>query len=219
MEKAYDTVYQPAMWQILRIYDVPDALIFVLMKLYLDIFIKLKGCGKNIRITSTVCFKHGKNLAPILFVLFINALGESISPEWERAGIEVTMIQYYKQDQPKEARHGHSPATGASQGDPLEFFNSYYVNDSYFLTLSGSAVEKATSLIINHFRRFLLKIHFGIRYYGKAPNTEAMFIPGMHRGYKKYTNISLDLVADINLDSEFLESSQIRFVECFKYLG
>ena len=46
---------------------VPDALILVLRKLYLDIVIEVKGCGKNVRILSTVGVKQGDNLAQILF--------------------------------------------------------------------------------------------------------------------------------------------------------
>ena len=36
-------------WQILQRYGVPYALISVLTKLYSDIFIELKVCGKNFR--------------------------------------------------------------------------------------------------------------------------------------------------------------------------
>ena len=61
-------------------YGVPDALKSVLRKLYSKIFIKIKGCGKNIRIPSTVAIEQGDNLALILFVFFVNAVGESISP-------------------------------------------------------------------------------------------------------------------------------------------
>ena len=65
-EKAYDTV-EPIMWQVLQRFGVPDELIFVLRKLYSDIVINLKGCGKNVRILSTVGVKQGDNLAQILF--------------------------------------------------------------------------------------------------------------------------------------------------------
>ena len=82
MEKAYDTVDWPVMRQILWRYGVPDALILVPRKLYLEISIKLKVCGKNVRIPSTVGIWQGDNLASIIFVLFINAVGGFISPKW-----------------------------------------------------------------------------------------------------------------------------------------
>ena len=46
-----------------------------------------------------------------------------------------------------------------------------------------------------------------------------MIIPGLHQGYKKYSEIHSDLVTDIDLDSDFPERSHISFVEFFKYLG
>ena len=59
-----------------------DALIPVLRNLYSYIAIELKGCGNNVRIPSTVGVDQGKNITPIIFVFFINNVGESISPEW-----------------------------------------------------------------------------------------------------------------------------------------
>ena len=171
LEKSYDTVDWPVMWQILRIYSVPDALILVLRKLYSEIFIEPKGYGKNTSIPSTVSVKQGNNLDPILFFFFINAVGESILPEWEQAGIEAPMIQYYKQDYPKYDHHGHSTTTGVRQGEPLRFFKSYYVKNSDFLTISRRDAEKATSLIVKHFHWLGIKIHFGIRSTGKASKT------------------------------------------------
>ena len=41
----------------------------------------------------------------------------------------------------------------------------------------------------------------------------------MHQGYKNYSEIPPDLVADIILDPVFPERYHISFVECFKYLG
>ena len=129
------------------------------------------------------------------------------------------MIQYYNQYHLKEARHVHSPTTGVRQGDPLEFFKFYCVNNSTFFTISSHDAEKSTSLIVEHFRQSGLKIHFGIRSAGKASKTEAMIIPGLHQGYKKYSEIHSDLVADIDLDSDFPDIYHIILVECFKYLG
>ena len=85
----------------------------------------------------------------------------------------------------------------------MVLFNSHSVDDSAFFPLSRRDAEKATSLIVDHFRRFGLKIHVGIRYSVKASKKEAMFIPRSHLCYNKYSNIPSDLVAGINLDSKF----------------
>ena len=92
LENAYNMVDQPLMWQIMRIYAVPNALILVLRNKYLFIVIKFKDCGKNVRIPSNVGLKQVNNLAPIRFVFFINDVGDSISPDWERSGIKAPMI-------------------------------------------------------------------------------------------------------------------------------
>ena len=126
----------PVMRQILWIYGLPDALILVLRKPYSDIVLKLKDCDNNVRILSTVAVKQGENLAPIIFVFFIDAVGESILPDWERSGIKAPIIQYYNQYHPKEARHVHSPNTGVRQVEPLAFFKPYCVDNSGLLTLS-----------------------------------------------------------------------------------
>ena len=89
------------------------------------------------------------------------------------------------------------------QVEPLVFFESYYVDNSYLLTLSRREAEKATSLVVKNFYRFGLKIHFDIRSAGKASKTEAFFIPKLHRGYKSYSEIPPYLVADIDLDPKF----------------
>ena len=57
LDKAYDTVDWPVMWQILRRYGVLEELILVLRNMYLYIVTKIKGCGKNVRIPSTVGVK------------------------------------------------------------------------------------------------------------------------------------------------------------------
>ena len=56
----------------------PEELIFVLRKLYTDTTMQLKGFGKGFTTPSTVGVKQGDNLAPVLFIFFINAVAESI---------------------------------------------------------------------------------------------------------------------------------------------
>ena len=48
----------------------------------MGIVVNLKDCSNNFRITSTAGIKKGDDLALIIFVLFINAVGEFISPKW-----------------------------------------------------------------------------------------------------------------------------------------
>ena len=48
-------------------------------------------------------------MVPVLFIFFINAVAESIEPEWEEAGIEVPWLSSYSDNDAKqEKRHDHS---------------------------------------------------------------------------------------------------------------
>ena len=90
--KAYDTVDRELLWKIMARYGCPEELTFVLRKLYTNITVQLKGFGKGFTIPSTVGVKQGDNLAPVLFIFFINAVAESIEPEWKEADIEVPWL-------------------------------------------------------------------------------------------------------------------------------
>ena len=59
-------------------YGCPEDLIFVLRKLYTHITVQLKEFGKGFTVPSTVGVKQGDNLAPVLFIFFINAVADNI---------------------------------------------------------------------------------------------------------------------------------------------
>ena len=116
----------------------PEELIFVLRKLYTDVTIELKGFGKGFTTPSTVGVKQGDNLAPALFIFFINAVAESVEPEWEEAGTEVPWLSSYSDNGAKqEKRHGHSAKVGKRQ-KVFDFFLSYYVNDAALTSMKSS---------------------------------------------------------------------------------
>lgn len=89
MVKAYDTVDRELLWKIMARYGCPEELIVVLRKLYTDITVQLKGHGKKATIPSSVGVKQGDNLAPVLFVFFINTAAQSIEEEWKAADFDV----------------------------------------------------------------------------------------------------------------------------------
>ena len=218
--KAYDTVDRELLWKIMSRYGCPEELIFVLRKLYTDITIELKGYGKGFTIPSTVGVKQGDNLAPVLFIFFINAVAESIEPEWEEAGIEVPILSSYSDNDAKqEKRHGHSAMIGKKQ-KVFEFFLSYYVDDAAFILLNREDAETAATLIVRHFRKFGLTIHVGNREKGTKSKTEALYVPSMWRGFKKYENIPSEEIDDIELvGDDFAPGTFISFTPTFKYLG
>ena len=136
--KAYDTVDRELLWKVMSRCGCPEELIFVLRKLYTDVTIELKGLGKGFTTPSTVGVKQGDNLAPALFIFFINAVAESVEPEWEEAGTEVPWLSSYSDNGAKqEKRHGHSAKVGKRQ-KVFDFFLSYYVNDAALTSMKSS---------------------------------------------------------------------------------
>ena len=91
--------------------------------------------------------KQGDNLAPVLFIFFINAVAESIEPEWKEADIDVPWLSsYFSHEARQEKRHGHSALTGARQ-DVFSLFLSCCVDDAAFILMNREDAEKAATLI------------------------------------------------------------------------
>ena len=197
--KAYDTVDRELLWKIMARYGCPEELIFVLRKLYTNITVQLKGFGKGFTIPSTVGVKQGDNLAPVLFIFFINA-----EPEWKEADIDVPWLSGYCSHEARQEKcHGHSALIGAKQ-DVFSFFLSYYVDDAAFILMNREDAVKAATLIVRHFRKFGLTIHVGNRVEGSPSKTEALYVPSMCRGIKRYEDIPAEEIADIELAGEDL---------------
>ena len=57
------------MQQILPRYCLSDALVLMMMNLYSDLVVELKGCGKNVRIPPNFGVKKFNNLALIFFLI------------------------------------------------------------------------------------------------------------------------------------------------------
>ena len=79
---------------------------------------------------------------------------------------------------------------------------------------------KAATLIVRHFRKFGLTIHVGNRVEGSPSKTEALYVPSMCRGIKRYEDIPPEEIADIELVGEdFPPGTYLSFTPTFKYLG
>ena len=76
--KAYDTVNRELLWKILKKYGIPENVIIMLNKLYNNttIFLNIDEVKTSFKATCGV--KQGDNLAPILFVIFLNAVTETL---------------------------------------------------------------------------------------------------------------------------------------------
>jgi len=80
--KAFDSANRELLWQILAIYGVPPPTIEVIKKLHSDVTYQMKVGESLVEIASTVGVKQGDNLGPILFIILVNAVAETLKKKW-----------------------------------------------------------------------------------------------------------------------------------------
>ena len=80
--KAYDTINREMMFLILAKYGIPTNTINVIKKLYNDITINFNFEKQKSTFGSTTGVKQGDNLAPLLFILVIQAVSDNIQSNW-----------------------------------------------------------------------------------------------------------------------------------------
>ena len=94
-------------------HGVPQSLISVIQKLYHEVKIDLRIGKEKATFGSTCGVKQGDNLAPILFIMFMNCVAESLDDLWD---FEQPNLQYVPDDAdshqcpsiPRKAKGSHS---------------------------------------------------------------------------------------------------------------
>jgi len=210
--KAYDTVNRELLWKIMARYGVPQSLISVIQKLYQDVKIDLRIGKEKATFGSTCGVKQGDNLAPILFIMFMNCVAESLDDLWD---FEQPNLQYVPDDADGNSRGRlTSMPVNTKEGERFSFFKSYYVDDAAFILLNREDAIRATKLIVSHFKRFGLTVHTGSRSLGEGSKTEALYIPPPRK--ELYTEEELSAETD---DIAIDEDRFISYTDEFKYLG
>ena len=210
--KAYDTINRELLWKIMARYGVPNSLISVIQKLYRDVKIDLRIGKEKTTFGSTCGVKQGDNLAPILFIMFMNCVAESLDELWD---FEQPNLQYVPDDEDgrPQGQLTKMPVK-TKKGERFNFFKSYYVDDAAFILLNREDAIRATKLIVSHFKRFGLTVHTGSRSLGEGSKTEALYIPPPRK--EPYTEEELlAATADITIDDDRF----ISYTDEFKYLG
>jgi hypothetical protein len=70
------------LWKILVKYGIPDTLISMIVKLYMNITINMNVGKTNVSFESTSGVKQGDNLAPVLFLFVIQAVIDMMEEDW-----------------------------------------------------------------------------------------------------------------------------------------
>ena len=150
--------------------------------------------------------KQGDNLAPILFVLFINAVTTTLEKKWKFTKPDFRWFPNTKND---KIRGKLNNITWRNKGTSFNFFQSFYVDDAAFILLSRTEAIEATKTIVKHFKRFGLTVHTGSKSEKETSKTEFEFIPA-----PGYTATNADTT-----DIKITEDSFISHTDCFQYLG
>jgi exonuclease III len=207
--KAYDTVNRELLWKILEKFGIPPQMIKVLQKLYTNVTYHMNVAGKKKAFESTCGVKQGDNLGPILFIFMIQAVSTTLDKKWD---FETPDLRWHGMK--ADGSHKWNPNLGKgtstkTEGTPFSFWKSYYVDDAAFLFLNRENIERASKLIMKHFKRFGLTVHSGNKRTNENSKTEAMHIP------RPCQQSTVDDTKEIMLD----DSRFFAYCTKFKYLG
>ena len=171
--KAFDTVDRGGMVAILRKLGVPKHFCAIITRLHTDFRVKLKVGDTDIEFDSTIGVKQGDNLAPILFLVVMQAALETLEPIWL-----VEKLQFKTKE--KGCCHGQRWQT---KGRPFNFWASLYADDTGIIFRSREELEICTPVLDPHLKRFGMLMHVQSKEErkkgpeGKPSKTECMFFP------------------------------------------
>lgn len=223
--KAFDTANHDLLFPLLSKYGAPDKLVNVIQRMHKDFHLVLTLDPDNqANIPYTVGVKQGDNLAPILFLILIQAVIESFhatqpSPTSSDQSVQ---LRYQPMDTNKQ-QHGRlasQPRPTKTKGQTLTLFEILFVDDGFFCFNSREDLRKGAETLLNHFRRFGLLIHVGrLDENGNKikSKTEAMFFPGTNNDSDTENNIPNELPPDVTFGPN--ECYHIHYTNSFKYLG
>jgi hypothetical protein len=85
LEKAFDTIRHELLFELLEINGIPEDMIDVIRRLYENIELKLNSGSAKSTIPYSVGVKQGDVMAPVLFIVLMQAMAETLEDEWEAA--------------------------------------------------------------------------------------------------------------------------------------
>ncbi|GMI62527.1 hypothetical protein ScalyP_jg5732 [Parmales sp. scaly parma] len=168
--KAFDTVNRDCLIDVLAKLGVPPNLVQIIGVLHEKVMVKFEVGDATKEFPSTVGVKQGDNLAPVLFVMFMQVVIETVKKKWPAGGF----LKYKsKQD---GVLHGRDYAP---KGNDYDFSFSLYADDAASLFDSREAMVEGTETLYQHFVLFGMLMHVGRD--GAKSKTEAMFCPADRR--------------------------------------
>jgi hypothetical protein len=149
-------------------------------------------------------------MSSILFLLVIQAFLETL--QIEAQPIQFSYFPENKNGNLKTCKGRLLSQNLSAKGLPFEFWNSFFVDDSFFLFQNHQELQNAIEQLNRHFARFGLIMHIGNG--NTKSKSECMFFPASLMEANKQTKEKKNL-EDITLS----DGKMIHFVQHFKYLG
>ena len=158
--KAFDSVNQELLWGFFKIWNTQKT-IEVLKKLHTNVTYQFKMGKKLTKIKGKIGLKQGDNLGPILFIMMVIAVAETLNKKWK---FQKPTFQWHGMK--ADGSHKYNPKLGTgtnwqNKGESFTFVDSYYVDDAVYLLLNREDLGQAAKLIKSHFKRFGLSVHCG----------------------------------------------------------
>jgi hypothetical protein len=162
--KAYDTANHELLLIILQLYGAPPQLITVIERLYTDLKVVFK-LGKNkIEIMQGVGVRQGDNMAPVLFLFLMAAIGDLLDKIWEKESIQKVKLTRESDDKYRKGQIFRHNLKKCSKSNTLVTFCvnfTIYVDEKAVPFVSRQQLCKGLPLIQKLFTRLGMEMHIG----------------------------------------------------------
>ena len=195
--KAFDTVNREALMLILKKFGIPERLVTLIQHLHTNVKVKLKVGDADVVFNATIGVKQGDNMAPVLFLFYIQAAIESMDRNWPVPKPEF----YFKADSQLTGR----PYT--ARGVRFNFWTSLYADDGGFIFRSRADLKSGCRCAYVTLLAFGLRMHV-------AGKTEALYVPACRSNYSTADLSKLDVT-----DATGTVVGFVPFTDVFRYLG
>ena len=196
--KAFDSVPRKALYRVLEKFGIPPKMKRIIVNLHSDLIVKIQSGDSDVEIASTGGVKQGCTMAPILFLIYMQAAIEVVN-----ANTDHQRLQY-------KTREDHvfagRPVRTRKDAVNFEVTSSLFADDGAFLYGSREELQKGMDLIFKTFRRLGLTCHVGRA--GSKSKTEAMYFPPPRSSYEDANTLPLEV-----------DGGLVTFTRAFKYLG
>ena len=200
--KAFDTVPRESLLCVLSKFGVPSKMVTVIRNMYSGCTVKVEVGEKDFSINATAGVKQGDNLAPVLFLIYIQAVLQTLEkkfPDRKKLAF-ATKFDHILNGRLPSVKKGLTK---------FEIGESLYADDAFFGFGTREELDEGAVIIDRHFTSFGLQVHRGSIVNGKKKKskTECMYCPA--QGLYEHGDTT-----DVQVDNGFY-----TFTKKFKYLG